>query len=68
MRALIVGLGSIGRRHLANLRLIEPTAHITIWHQHSKPQDATEAPSLADCVVYRLLDTWIVTKRSSRSG
>jgi len=56
VRALIVGLGSIGRRHLANLRLIEPTAHITIWHQRSKRRDVAEAPSPADCVVYRLKD------------
>ena len=56
IRALIVGLGSMGRRHLANLRLIEPTAHITVWHQHSKPQDGTEAASPADCIVYRLED------------
>jgi len=52
MRALIVGLGSIGRRHLATLRQIEPAAHITIWHQHSKSRDATEAQPLVDRVVY----------------
>ena len=56
MRALIVGLGSIGRRHLANLGLIEPTAHVTIYHQHLKSQDATEAQPLADRVVYQLED------------
>ena len=56
MRVLIVGLGSIGRRHLTNLRRIEPAAHITVWHQHSKPQDGTEAASPADCVVYSLED------------
>lgn len=56
MRALIVGLGSIGRRHLANLRLVEPAAHITIWHQHSKPQDAAGAQFPADSVVYSLED------------
>lgn len=56
MRALVVGLGSIGRRHLANLRLVEPAAHITIWHQHSKPQDAAGAQFPADSVVYSLED------------
>ena len=56
LRALIVGLGSMGRRHLANLRLIEPAAHITIWHQRSKRQGVAEAPSPADCVVYNLED------------
>ena len=56
VRALIVGLGSIGRRHLANLRLIDPAAHITVWHQHSKRQGRTEPLSTADRVVYRLED------------
>jgi predicted dehydrogenase len=36
MRILIVGLGSIGRRHLTNLRLLEPDAHITVWRQYSR--------------------------------
>jgi len=39
MRALIVGLGSIERRHLANLRLIDPNAHITVWDQESRLSD-----------------------------
>ncbi len=39
MRALIVGLGAIGRRHLANLAEVEPTAVVTVWHQHSGPYD-----------------------------
>lgn len=56
MRVLVVGIGSIGRRHLANLRLIKPAAHITIWHQHAKRQDVAETPSPADYVVYRLED------------
>ncbi len=50
MRALIVGLGSIGRRHLSNLRQIEPDASITVWHQHTR---ADEVPG-ADRVVYSL--------------
>jgi predicted dehydrogenase len=56
MKVLIAGLGSIGHRHLANLRLVEPAAHITVWHQHSQRQDVAEAPSPADRVVYRLED------------
>ncbi len=56
MRALIVGLGSIGRRHLANLRLLEPSADITIWHQRSKLQDTAQALSPADRAVYNLED------------
>ncbi len=31
MRVLVVGLGSIGRRHLANLVLIEPSATPIVW-------------------------------------
>ena len=53
---LLIGLGSIGRRHLANLRLIEPTAHITIWRQHAKRQDVAETISSADRSVYQLKD------------
>jgi predicted dehydrogenase len=34
-RALLVGLGSIGRRHLDNLRRLEPRMRIAVWRQHS---------------------------------
>lgn len=48
MKALIVGLGSIGRRHLANLTQLLPGAEITVWHQHSSradhPGDASDGP------------------------
>ena len=37
MRILIAGLGSIGRRHLANLHLLDPGADVTVWRQHSSP-------------------------------
>lgn len=33
MNILLVSLGSIGRRHLDNIRKIEPDARITIWRQ-----------------------------------
>lgn len=56
MKALLVGLGSIGRRHLINLRQIEPRAHITVWHQRQKPKSAPETPPQADGVVYSLED------------
>lgn len=48
MRALLVGLGSIGRRHLENLRRLEPLARIVIWHQHS--QDRVVPPGADDVV------------------
>ncbi|MCC7446580.1 MAG: Gfo/Idh/MocA family oxidoreductase [Anaerolineae bacterium] len=54
MNLLIVGLGSIGRRHLANLRTLEPTAHISVWHQHTKAGENLLPDALR--TVYRLED------------
>lgn len=56
MRVLIVGLGSIGRRHLSNLRIIQPAAHIVVWHQHTKAKVVAESSveevySLKDALV-----------------
>lgn len=56
MRLLVVGLGSMGRRHLTNLRRLAPDADITVWRQHARPQDALPAPPEADRVVFRLGD------------
>ncbi len=53
MRAVIAGLGSIGQRHLRNLRQIAPEAEIAVWHQHSHPGERP-APEEANRVVYRL--------------
>jgi predicted dehydrogenase len=53
VRILLVGLGSIGRRHLTNLKLLEPTDCITIWHQHTRP---TEDVEQTENVVYSLGD------------
>jgi predicted dehydrogenase len=39
MNALIVGLGSIGRRHLANLAQVKPDVSATVWHQHATSAD-----------------------------
>jgi predicted dehydrogenase len=50
-RILIVGLGSIGRRHLANLRAIAPEADVTLW-RHSTPEGDPKAPPGVDQVVY----------------
>lgn len=53
MRVLLVGFGSIGRRHLANLKTVEPDASITVWRQHTRPPDAeTDSPH----TVYSLED------------
>lgn len=43
MKALIVGLGSIGHRHLSNLRYLEPATEIVVCHhseQEGKSLDA----------------------------
>jgi predicted dehydrogenase len=54
MRFLIVGLGSIGRRHLANLRCIQSDAQITVWRQHTAPE--AQLPDGVDRVVYSFDD------------
>ena len=52
MKALIVGLGSIGRRHLANLKSLGVTSHITILRRSKESEPAT-----SDCeVVFDLSD------------
>ena len=48
MRILIVGLGSIGKGHLHNLRNLVPDAKIVVWHQRSHNP---EVPDGADIVV-----------------
>jgi len=50
---LIVGLGSIGRRHLECLRMIRPEAKIVVWRQYHKN---AEIPQGADAVVFCLED------------
>jgi predicted dehydrogenase len=42
-RIVLVGLGSIGRRHLANLKILEPSADIMIFHQHTKPMSEVDS-------------------------
>ena len=56
IRALIVGLGSMGRRHLANFRTLETEADITVWQQHSRPGPGEPLPAGADRVVHSLED------------
>jgi predicted dehydrogenase len=54
MRAVIVGLGSIGKRHLANIELIESVSHVTICHQ--RPSQSADTPSKRYSSVDRLED------------
>jgi predicted dehydrogenase len=56
MRALVVGLGSIGRRHLGNLRQVAPDAEITLLRHDRSVPTPEDAAKLADRIVYRLED------------
>lgn len=56
VRGLVVGLGSIGRRHLANLRALLPAAQLTVWRQHARPENAAGDSSPANRVVFSLED------------
>jgi predicted dehydrogenase len=51
IRVVLVGLGSIGRRHLANIRLTEPDAEITVVRHR---RDDSTVPEGADRVVHTL--------------
>lgn len=48
MRYLIVSLGSIGRRHLRNLRVLQPDARIAVLRQHTTVESSV-VPEGADC-------------------
>ncbi len=54
MRALIVSLGSIGRRHFANLRQLLPDAEITVLRHEGGQPPPPNCRSLANHVVYSL--------------
>jgi predicted dehydrogenase len=56
LKALVVSGGSIGRRHIANLRTLEPSAHITLWRQHTAPGEAPDGIPGTDRIVYSLPD------------
>ena len=56
MRFLIVGLGSIGRRHVSNLKRIDPTAQIAVWSRTSQPQGLSDVEPLVNQVVTSLED------------
>lgn len=48
MRFLIVSLGSIGRRHLRNLRALQPDSRIAVLRQHTTVESGV-IPEGADC-------------------
>jgi len=56
VKALVVGLGSIGKRHLNNLRALLPQADITVWRQHTRPDDDRTSYPNANRIVYSFKD------------
>jgi hypothetical protein len=48
-RILCISLGSIGRRHLRNVRALIPEARIAVWRQHTRGSDAL--PEGADALL-----------------
>ena len=56
MRFLVVGLGSIGRRHIHNLKRVDPTAEISVWRRRQTSEDLGDVAPLVDRVVYSLDD------------
>lgn len=46
----------MGHRHLANLRKLEPAAHMTIWHRQSEAEGEKEVPVPECSLVYSLED------------
>lgn len=54
MNVLVVGFGSIARRHISNLRRLEPLAHVTVWRRkHHGPAKGEEDAPLIDRWVFR---------------
>jgi predicted dehydrogenase len=53
MKIVIVGFGSIARRHIRNLKEISPESEIGLWRQLSKDMDIGDYSSLVDSVFLR---------------
>lgn len=56
MKTLIVGLGSIGKRHLRNLKQIDPGGEVIVLRQHARPGSSEPLPEGIDGVYYSLED------------
>jgi predicted dehydrogenase len=52
LRYLLVGLGSIGKRHLANIRKTDPQGSVTIWHTHTQKSGSSDGSTAGARVVY----------------
>lgn len=55
LQTLIVGFGSIGKRHAQNVRSLIPNAELTIL-RHRRPPGSDPASAVADRVVYDIQD------------
>ena len=52
MKALVVGLGSMGRRHIKNIKAIDENIQIAVWRQYSKINGLGELESLVENVFF----------------
>jgi predicted dehydrogenase len=52
LKALVVGLGSIARRHIRNLAAIDAEIEIAVWRQHSRSADLQDLAPMISQVVF----------------
>lgn len=53
MKILVVGLGSIGRRHIKNLKAVDPLLDLALWRQQSKSADLGDVSGLVGHVFFQ---------------
>jgi predicted dehydrogenase len=51
-KILVVGLGSMGRRHCTNLKALDATIEVAVWRQHTKVADLQGLESVVDHVFF----------------
>lgn len=56
MKAVVVGLGSIGRRHIKNLKTIDPGIHVVVLRRPSAEKDMGDTRGLVDEVFFDPVD------------
>lgn len=57
MKVLVVGLGSIGRRHIKNIKFIDKDIQIAVWRQFSKEANLGDVVSLVEKVFFSKTDS-----------
>ncbi len=57
LKILIVGFGSIARRHIRNLKLLHPEIQIGVWRQSSKEADLGDISPLVSQVFFNVTDS-----------